>query len=460
MRLSALLLVAFGATTAAAGANLIENSGFDDDTLGWLALVDDTIAHDDDDEAGSPLSGSLEVSGAIGTRIGVSQCVPVVAGKTYAVGASVRIPEGQDVTIHGRVALGRWASSSDCSDPDLDGPRGPSRAVTIDGAWGTTQLRVTAPPGAKSVSIQPIGDAAGQRGQYRLSFDNVFFLEDSTCGPSLTTLCLEDGRFRVTVEWETEQGEQGFGQAVELTDNSGYFWFFNDADVELVTSLLDACPTRFNTFWFFAAGLTNVEAVIRVHDTEADVERVYTNPRETQFEPIQDTDAFDTCQAVGGGVLARGFKNKSVKAVSATFTATSVSGVKTSTCTGRDGTYIETKATYSGTATSSNPALNGPITVEVRSVTAAAAGSDIGYKDGKLSLGGSIGGAALRFTGIYERGGFAGLAVGSAGPHQRVIANISSDFSDSGGFTNGKLGDTVGGSAVVVGPGDCQPVKP
>ena len=60
--------------------------------------------------------------------------------------------------------------------------------------------------------------------------------------------------------------------------------------------------------------------------------------------------------AGAGLAVAHGFDSKSVKSVSATFTATTAGNVRTSTCTGSDGhTYATTKATFTGTATSSEP---------------------------------------------------------------------------------------------------------
>jgi hypothetical protein len=298
MRLPIALLVAVLASgSAAAAANLIENPHFDDDTSGWAPLIASTIAHNGADERGSLLSGSIEVTDVIGgdQSWGAYQCVPVVAGKTYAYGASVRIPEGQPVgSVLGAVFINGWSTSPICSPIDIfNVPDGTALTVSVRGAWGPTQNWATAPPGAQAAYFHLRGSASFDGA--RLLFDNVFFLEDETCGASITTLCLNDGRFRVAVEWETKQGQQGFGKAVDLTADSGYFWFFNSANVELVTKLLDACPTQFHTFWFFAAGLTNVETVIRVHDTGSDTERIYMNPQETPFAPIQDTSAFATC---------------------------------------------------------------------------------------------------------------------------------------------------------------------
>ncbi|HEX2464082.1 MAG TPA: hypothetical protein VHR17_05595 [Thermoanaerobaculia bacterium] len=298
MRLPIALFFAVLASGAAAdAANLIENPHFDDDTSEWGALLGSTIAHDDADERGSLLSGSIEVTDAFAGNnlFGAYQCVPVVAGKTYAYGASVRIPQGQPVgSVVGSVLINGWSTSPICSPIDIfNVPAGTALNVSVRGAWGPTQNWATAPPGAQAAYFWLLGSSSFDGA--RLLFDNVFFLEDETCGASITTLCLNDGRFRVAVEWETNQGLQGFGKAVDLTDDSGYFWFFNSDNIELVTKLLDACPTQFHTYWFFAAGLTNVETVIRVHDTGTDTEQVYTNPQETPFAPIQDTNAFATC---------------------------------------------------------------------------------------------------------------------------------------------------------------------
>ena len=71
---------------------------------------------------------------------------------------------------------------------------------------------------------------------------------------------------------------------------------------------------------------------------------------------------------VGAGVaVAHGFDSKAVKQVSATFTATTVSNLRTSTCTGADGSYAKSVANYSGTAVSSEPSLNGATRIEAAS---------------------------------------------------------------------------------------------
>jgi len=117
---------------------------------------------------------------------------------------------------------------------------------------------------------------------------------DTPCVEDGTTLCLQDDRFEVRAAWRTNQGTSGDGLAVELTGDTGYFWFFNQANVEMVLKVLNGCPVN-DRFWVFAGGLTNVEVAITVRDTVSDIVNTYENPIDTPFQPIQDTGAFATC---------------------------------------------------------------------------------------------------------------------------------------------------------------------
>jgi hypothetical protein len=114
------------------------------------------------------------------------------------------------------------------------------------------------------------------------------------CVPDAQTLCLRGDRFRVRSTWNRTNGTSGFGTGVELTPDTGYFWFFNENNVEVVLKVLNGCPSN-NHFWVFAGGLTNVEATITVTDTQTGFSQVYSNLQSTPFKPIQDVLAFDTC---------------------------------------------------------------------------------------------------------------------------------------------------------------------
>ena len=112
--------------------------------------------------------------------------------------------------------------------------------------------------------------------------------------PADAPLALRAGRFRVAVAWKTASGQTGAGHAAPLTSDSGTFWFFNAANVELIVKVLDACAAN-GRYWFFAGGLTDVETTIVVTDTATGATRTYVNPQGTAFKPIQDTSAFETC---------------------------------------------------------------------------------------------------------------------------------------------------------------------
>jgi hypothetical protein len=115
------------------------------------------------------------------------------------------------------------------------------------------------------------------------------------CTPGSTRLCLGPGaRFQVTAQWTIAGGATGPGQAVALTSDTGYFWFFNPANVEVVVKLLDGCPVN-GRFWFFAGGLTDVRVRLTVSDSQRGLVKQYISPLGEPFRPFQDTAAFATC---------------------------------------------------------------------------------------------------------------------------------------------------------------------
>lgn len=111
-----------------------------------------------------------------------------------------------------------------------------------------------------------------------------------TCTATSTALCLNGGRFRVEVSYVSPSAS-GNGTGVSLTTDTGYFWFFSSANVEVMVKVVDGRGVN-GKFWVFAAGLTNVDTLIRITDTQTGAVRTYRNPPNTAFQPIQDTSAF------------------------------------------------------------------------------------------------------------------------------------------------------------------------
>lgn len=112
--------------------------------------------------------------------------------------------------------------------------------------------------------------------------------------PEAPGLMLNNGRFRVTAEWQDFELTRARAKPTALTADTGYFWFFNESNVEVVVKVLNGCGFN-QRFWVFAGGLTNVEVELTVEDAETGQINVYSNVLGNPFQPIQDTDAFATC---------------------------------------------------------------------------------------------------------------------------------------------------------------------
>ncbi|HVT61405.1 MAG TPA: hypothetical protein VHR45_23780 [Thermoanaerobaculia bacterium] len=142
------------------------------------------------------------------------------------------------------------------------------------------------------------GDVLAPSGAYQRPF-----IVASPCVADDTTLCLHGGRFRVNVSDLAPGGQAGYGHAVRVTDDSGYFWFFGAANVEAFVKVVDGCSLN-NNFWVFDAGFTNVKTIVSVTDSETGLSRSYVNPPDTAFRPTQDTSAFSCSTPAAAAVLA------------------------------------------------------------------------------------------------------------------------------------------------------------
>ncbi|MEO7793453.1 MAG: hypothetical protein ABIV06_01665, partial [Thermoanaerobaculia bacterium] len=94
-------------------------------------------------------------------------------------------------------------------------------------------------------------------------------------------------------------GRDGVGQAVALTPESGTFWFFTAANVELILKVVDACALDpFHNFWVYASGLTDVEVTLTVVDTWTGEIWERSTQLGEPFPVTLDSDAFQTCSAL------------------------------------------------------------------------------------------------------------------------------------------------------------------
>lgn len=110
------------------------------------------------------------------------------------------------------------------------------------------------------------------------------------CDPSSAVLCLGDRRFRLDVTWRDFTGRTGTGTAVPLSEESGLFWFFSAANLEMLVKVLDGCSNN-GHHWVFAAATTNVEYTLTVLDTATGATAVYSNPLGRSSPAVTDTVA-------------------------------------------------------------------------------------------------------------------------------------------------------------------------
>lgn len=139
----------------------------------------------------------------------------------------------------------------------------------------TRAIRITAGPGGMWFTVFP-ADRIG-----RLSADS--------CSDPLT-LCLQN-RFQVRLAWR-RPGDPTFSMAtpVPLTQDTGAFWFFSNANLELMVKVVDGRTVN-GRFWVFFGSLTNVEFTLSVTDTVTGVTRTYQN-QPGQLQSLADTAAF------------------------------------------------------------------------------------------------------------------------------------------------------------------------
>jgi hypothetical protein len=109
------------------------------------------------------------------------------------------------------------------------------------------------------------------------------------------TLCLNNGRFKVTVAWKIPSGETGVATHVAVpSTESGVLWFFEDNNWEMMVKVLNGCSND-QHYWVFFAALTDVQYTLTVVDTQTGQTQVYFNPLGRPSPLVTDTSAFATC---------------------------------------------------------------------------------------------------------------------------------------------------------------------
>jgi PKD repeat protein len=173
-----------------------------------------------------------------------------------------------------------WITVTDTGDPEAAPKEYHNQPGVICGVPDTGAFPQDPPsqeprPGGAPLALA----AAASGGDGAFDVSSIFGGVSGTCTPTGNNLCLLDGRFSVEVEWHDQHNDtDGFGHPIAGTDRTGYFWFFNSDNVELVTKMIDGAVVN-DHFWVLWGALTDVEYTIRVTDTVAGgPPREYHNP--------------------------------------------------------------------------------------------------------------------------------------------------------------------------------------
>ena len=133
-------------------------------------------------------------------------------------------------------------------------------------------------------------------GETTSTASRVFRVEASepqgTCSGDAETLCLQDSRFAVNVEWRKANGDGGDGPVVPRgTNDSGLFTFFDRDNWEILIKVLDGCAVN-GHMWVYGASATTVGYLVTVTDTVTGEVREYGNEPGMRADAITDATAF------------------------------------------------------------------------------------------------------------------------------------------------------------------------
>lgn len=160
---------------------------------------------------------------------------------------------------------------------------------------------------------------------------------------------------------------------------------------------------------------------------------------------------------IGAGVATAGHRAPSVQAASATFAATTVTQHSLATCSVNGGdTFQATRATYTGTASSSDPRLAGALTIRAWSLVDMTNG--VGHVFGLWRIEGAQTDAHGTLNAALSGGKASGLVRGYVhGPWGHLVASLGAGFDPTTGFSSGSIGTSTVGAGFLRSGRWCHP---
>ena len=262
--------------------------GVDDAVQRWTAVPDTVVRYRrdvggnvnvslDETSHGTCWAGPMDCNGGIVACAGPrgEASVPF-RGEYYRAITNANVwvrknvcPAGYDARVFRTATLHELGHTLGLGHPDAG-----SSAYSTTGypEWNTAVMRSSLPnalPDAPQAD-----DVAALRYYYGKTSG-----EPTGCQTANGTLCLQANRFAATVTWKNpyDGGSTGIGTAGPLTSDTGTFWFFGPANVELVLKVLDGRAVN-GKYWVFTGALSDVQYTITITDTVTGATRTYDNP--------------------------------------------------------------------------------------------------------------------------------------------------------------------------------------
>ena len=196
-----------------------------------------------------------------GLLLAAALAAPAAAVTLSGFAIEPRLPSSED-TVRFRLAGDESPCFVGFTAPRLEG-----HGIRIQASY--SKIPYCPPPAlfSKELEIPPLAT-----GTYQVVVEDlgiVLYTETLTVQPPTTELALHHDSFRARLHRHVggPSGPEALAQAVTLTDQSGYFWFFDPANTEVTIKILDGRAVN-GHFWIFVSSLTDVAFTLEVEDTD------------------------------------------------------------------------------------------------------------------------------------------------------------------------------------------------